>query len=37
VATAIVAAPLDKARRDLGDAIEAMTAYWGAPSTPNPR
>jgi hypothetical protein len=29
MATAIVAAPLDKARRDLTDASEAMAAYWG--------
>ena len=28
-ATASVGAPLDKARRDLSDATDAMTAYWG--------
>jgi len=27
--SATAAAPLDKARRDLSDATEAMTAYWG--------
>jgi len=28
-----VGAPLDKARRDLTDATEAMTAYWGRSSS----
>ena len=33
ITSATVAAPLDKARRDLGDATEAMRAYWGRSSS----
>lgn len=29
ISTATVGAPLDKARRDLSDATEAIAAYWG--------